>query len=144
MGAKPGTGGAVYWITVNYVSSVRGLDHGRSSQSWGPTVEVHHSRRPGRGRRAGPGRVPRGRRQVRRGGIVDRVSLACAGPPGRPSVLPDGGGRGAVLGRRENRPDGGKIPILHPVVLRIGLPLETEKKRENGARSSQNPGLLPP
>ncbi len=42
-----------------------GLDHGRSSQSWGPTVEVHHRRRPGRGRRALPGRVPRGRRQVR-------------------------------------------------------------------------------
>src|SRR5208283_4977871 len=49
--------------------------------------------------------------------------------PGRPSVLPHGGGRGAVLGRRENRSDGGKIPILPLVVLRIGFPLETEKKR---------------
>src|SRR5208337_1682888 len=91
-----------------------------------------------------PGRVPRGRRQVRRGRVVDRVSLACAGPPGRPSVLPHGGGRGAVLGRRENRSDGGKIPILPLVVLRIGFPLETEKKRKNGTRSSRNPGLLPP
>src|SRR5208337_3037925 len=50
----------------------------------------------------------------------------------------------AVLGRRENRSDGGKIPILPLVVLRIGFPLETEKKRKNGTRSSRNPGLLPP
>jgi len=35
-----------WWKTVG--AGVWGLDHGRSSQSWGPTVEVHHSRRPGR------------------------------------------------------------------------------------------------
>src|SRR5208337_3801960 len=70
--------------------------------------------------------------------------MARAGPPGRSSVRSPGGGRGAVFGRRENRPDGGKIPILPLVVLRIGFPLETEKKRKNGARSSRNRGLLPP
>ena len=124
---------------------VRGLDHGRSSQSWGPTVEVHHSRRPGRGRRVGTGRVPRGRRQVRRGGwAVDHLSMARSWPPGRSSVPPAGGGRGAVLGRRENRPDGWKNsdPPSGGSENRLSVQ-QRKEQRKNGTGSSRNPGAPP-
>jgi len=127
---------------------VRGLDHGRSSQSWGPTVEVHHGRRPGPDHRAMPGCNPRARRLARRDRGIDPVPMARAGPPGRSSVLSPGRRRSGrrLGGENSDFTRGITATLAHSWLRQRARGSEnpfTCKMVGKTMRTSRNRGLLP-